>query len=923
MRYVGPLYLVFLWLPLIPWQSWAQFDRSNRGTDFWLGYGHNILFTANDPTNTQNQVLYLSAEEATTVTVSIPGNGWSQTVTIPANSVDASIILPKAGLQDARIPGDGKWNRGIHVQSEKPIVAYTHQYGAQSSGATLLLPQTSFGFKYFSVNYAQVSNISNAHSWFYVVACENNTRIEITPSDTTHGGMLPGQTFTVDLNRGEVYNVFGKLENDPRFGKDLTGSKVISVPGADGHCHPIAFFSGSSRLLICQGDGGEFMQQQIFPSTVWGTRYLTYHTMTNLVTDLSTPFTNFYRVSVQNPNTVVRRNGMVLTGLVRNFYYEFSSDGGDLIEADQPVMVSQFTPSSNQCTGNTNPPAGDPEMIILSPLEQGIRSVRFYNSRLQAIDLSYIQLIVHTNGLPSLRINGTPVAGGTIAHPANPNYRVVARRLLGPAAQNTVTCDSAFTGIVYGLGAFESYAYNLGAMLNNLNSLPPAISNTLRSTNLPDTFTCIQAPFRFTIRLAYRATLIRLQLGTLPLLNAGDTTLFNPIPMDTGQVNGRTYYNYTIQRDYQFADTGRYILQVSASAPDIDFCNNEEVLQQVIVVKPAPVADFNISFTGCLSDTAYFTETSDPAGMNLDRFYWKVNNGQEMPARNFAAKMQRGNNVVYLKIISSNGCLHDTAKVVTPTSEVISAFSVDRTVICPGDPVQIADNSSVLGTGALVRWDYYPSQGTRVLRNDPSPFSLHFNDTGMVTIKLVARTDAQCLSDTFSANIRVEGMPTINAGPDMVLLAGYSTLIKATSASPAGTQYNWSPGTSLNDPTLLNPTTSATSDIQYTLQALNGPCRAADSMNVFVLENLKIPNSFSPNGDGINDTWVIRGMDVLPDPVMRVFDRYGQLVFASRGYQRAWDGLRNGRPVPAGTYYFILELNNGMPPLNGSLTVIR
>jgi hypothetical protein len=51
--------------------------------------------------------------------------------------------------------------------------------------------------------------------------------------------------------------------------KDHTGSKVVSIAGSDGNCHPVALFSGSSGIRLCRGDGGEYMQQQVFPTQAW------------------------------------------------------------------------------------------------------------------------------------------------------------------------------------------------------------------------------------------------------------------------------------------------------------------------------------------------------------------------------------------------------------------------------------------------------------------------------------------------------------------------------------------------------------------------------------------------------------------------------------------------------------------------------
>src|SRR4051812_45289638 len=92
-------------------------DKSNRGTEFWLGYGNSISFdiVEYNGINNQNQVLYISAEEATDVTVSVNGTPWSRTLSIPANSVDVSIVLPKDGADDCRIRAEGIFDRAIHV----------------------------------------------------------------------------------------------------------------------------------------------------------------------------------------------------------------------------------------------------------------------------------------------------------------------------------------------------------------------------------------------------------------------------------------------------------------------------------------------------------------------------------------------------------------------------------------------------------------------------------------------------------------------------------------------------------------------------------------------------------------------------------------------------------------------------------------
>src|SRR6187455_1916117 len=115
--------IIFLVLVVASIPVFSQ-DRSNRGKEFWLGYGFNYGYFNDAPVNQQELALYISTEQAATVTVSINGTGWSQVLNIPANSVNASVLIPKSGPNDARILTDGLSNRGIHIVSDVPVAVY-------------------------------------------------------------------------------------------------------------------------------------------------------------------------------------------------------------------------------------------------------------------------------------------------------------------------------------------------------------------------------------------------------------------------------------------------------------------------------------------------------------------------------------------------------------------------------------------------------------------------------------------------------------------------------------------------------------------------------------------------------------------------------------------------------------------------------
>jgi gliding motility-associated-like protein len=98
----------------------------------------------------------------------------------------------------------------------------------------------------------------------------------------------------------------------------------------------------------------------------------------------------------------------------------------------------------------------------------------------------------------------------------------------------------------------------------------------------------------------------------------------------------------------------------------------------------------------------------------------------------------------------------------------------------------------------------------------------------------------------------------------------------------------------------------------------------AGTLTVTTFGGLIIPNTFTPNADGINDLWVIKNIEQMPDCVVDVFNRFGQKVFTSVGYATPWDGkVKGGKHVPPGVYYYVIDLGNDIGRVAGSVTVIR
>ena len=164
--------------------------------------------------------------------------------------------------------------------------------------------------------------------------------------------------------------------------------------------------------------------------------------------------------------------------------------------------------------------------------------------------------------------------------------------------------------------------------------------------------------------------------------------------------------------------------------------------------------------------------------------------------------------------------------------------------------------------------------------------------------------------------------PNVDAGQDKEIMQDRPIVLNA-SASGNSLSYKWIPDTFLDNPNVLNPIATPNRDMIYTLEVTDACNKvASDQVNIKVLTNIRIPNAFSPNGDGINDLWNVAGLDSFPNADVLIFNRNGAIIYQSKGYQEPWDGTYRGTSIPKGTYYYSIDLNNGTKLYSGSVFLI-
>ena len=162
------------------------------------------------------------------------------------------------------------------------------------------------------------------------------------------------------------------------------------------------------------------------------------------------------------------------------------------------------------------------------------------------------------------------------------------------------------------------------------------------------------------------------------------------------------------------------------------------------------------------------------------------------------------------------------------------------------------------------------------------------------------------------------------------------TAINLSAQTVQGGVYSWTgPNgyTSSNqNPIILS--TVVSDEGTYSLTILNNGCTSAPSTVTIVVNDCAttdffIPEGFSPNGDGTNDVFVIRGIERYPNNTFVIFNRWGDKVFEASPYQNTWDGkatrgLRiGGDELPISTYFYLLDLGNGSDVIKGTIYLNR
>lgn len=440
----------------------ANAQLTTIGREFFVGFMENHRVS---PNRIDQATIIISAEE--------DADGIIQYVN---NTINFSI---KAGQQYVYdFPRDGMdiihrtsrrvENKGVYIQSNGNISVHAFNFRERSADGTVVLPLSSIGKDYWiTAHYEQFAQGSNPgsnqnfESTLLILATEDDTKVEILLSAHSIDPIPvpPGSTLTVDLKKGESYQV--------KAVGDLTGTRVRVVGATDGDCKNIAVFGGNKMTSVgrdCDdATTGDHLFQQIYPTFSWGKEYihipLAGRTSGEMV-----------KVLASENNTKVFVNGQERATLNAGKFTTFSFGRDELanITADKPIAVTVFA-KSYKCNLQVGQGAsdGDPTMITLSPNPQLIKRTVFSSVKVVGIVAHFVNILAKSNSAGQTVLDGVNIGNQFQPVPGNPTYSYA--RVKVSEGSHTLSNPEGIIGYAYGSGFIESYGYSAGASLNNLN----------------------------------------------------------------------------------------------------------------------------------------------------------------------------------------------------------------------------------------------------------------------------------------------------------------------------------------------------------------------------------------------------------------------------------------------------------------------
>ncbi len=383
--------------------------------------------------------------------------------------------------------------------------------------------------------------------------------------------------------------------------------------------------------------------------------------------------------------------------------------------------------------------------------------------------------------------------------------------------------------------------------------------------------------------------------------------------MITAQSNG-TSFEWTLDGN-ALPDTGADITVNQTGLLRVMALNDAgcaSMDSSVISAAPTPVVNLGEDIVLCPRETTVLD------GGSHTSYMWST--GSTAPTLTIIPDVvnDTSEQIISLVVTNEEGCSATDEINITFLPVIEGHITPSASGVCDGEPVQL-----IASGGLYYQWVDPNNTLTNISGNMATA-----SPSSSTTYEVIITDDCPDNEDRVSIKIDVfEASQDIDAGEDDCVIIGQSITLNAS----GGTAYQWH-----SDPSISGDLNTATPEVMPTVETTyyvditddNG-CVFTDSVTICILddplEDFKLINLITPNGDGDNDVLIFPGLEAFPDNRLRIFNRWGYPVFEQRGYQtnlsELWNGENGGDVLPADTYFYILEFNG--KTYKSDITILR
>ncbi|MCW3014125.1 MAG: Bacterial Ig-like domain protein [Solirubrobacterales bacterium] len=436
----------------------AAVAPSSLGTDFWLGFEANV-----DTSNVNT--LFIAGPQASSGTVTIPGLGFTKAYTTTPGAVTSVVLPADSTVQTA----DGVEAKAIHVTASVPVTVYGLNRRNASTDAFLGLPVSVLGTDHLVLGYKNTTDYFKG-TQFAVVASEDDTTATVTPATAT-AAHAEGVPFTVHLNRGDVY----QLRAETQMNLDLTGSSVTSDK-------PVAVFAGNQIANVPDNNyyAGDHLVEQMPKTDAWGKSFVTVPLASRTKGDT-------FRVLAAQDGTTITVNGVNAGTVDRGEYVQQVITGRSEIIADKPVLVAQYSNSTN-FDGPTASPS-DPFEMLIPPNEQFLNDYTV-STPASGFGTNFINVVAPTSAVGEVTLDGAVIPAAKFSPIGSSGFS--GAQLAVSLGSHRMHSRQPFGISVYGFDTFDSYGYPGGlslAPISDVAAVQITADSTTPSVGSQDCFT--------------------------------------------------------------------------------------------------------------------------------------------------------------------------------------------------------------------------------------------------------------------------------------------------------------------------------------------------------------------------------------------------------------------------------------------------